>query len=121
MAEIEEWRSEKMTEDFDFDGEDAFVTLTMDDDSEVECVVLSVFETDGRDYMALLPLAEAEEEEEGGDVYLYRYGETENGELDLKNIESDEEYELVAEAFSQILDEMEANKQLGEEEEETEE
>ena len=46
------------------------VTLTLDDGSEVECVVLTIFEAGDRDYIALLPTEGAEADE--GEVYLYR-------------------------------------------------
>ena len=53
--------------------EEMTVTLTLDDDTELECAVLTIFEAAGRDYIALLPLDGAEDEE--GEVYLYRYSE----------------------------------------------
>jgi len=70
--------------------EEMTVTLTMDDGSEVECVVLTIFEAGERDYIALLPMDGAEAEE--GEVYLYRYYEPEGGEPTLDNIENDEEW-----------------------------
>lgn len=94
--------------------EEMTVTLTMDDDSEVECVVLTIFEAGERDYIALLPMDGKEAEE--GEVYLYRYLETADGEPTLENIESDEEYEIVAEAFDELLDEQEYDEIVGEEE-----
>lgn len=53
--------------------EDLTVTLTLDDDTELECAVITIFEADGHDYIALLPL-EGEDFEDGS-VYLYRYAE----------------------------------------------
>lgn len=94
--------------------EEMTVTLTMDDDSEVECVVLTIFEAGERDYIALLPMDGKEAEE--GEVYLYRYLAGEDGEPALENIESDEEYEIVAEAFDELLDEQEYDEIVGEEE-----
>ena len=38
---------------------------------------------------------------------MYFYAETEDGQPDLTNIESDEEYEIVSDAFDEILDEEE--------------
>ena len=32
------------------------VTLTLDNDEELECAVLTIFETAGQEYIALLPL-----------------------------------------------------------------
>ena len=77
--------------------EEMTVTLTLDDDTEVECVVLTIFTAGERDYIALLPM-EGEDSEEG-EVYLYRYSETEDGTPVLDNIEDDDEYEIVADAF----------------------
>ena len=78
------------------------VTLTLDDDTEVECAVISIYEAAGRQYIALLPLGG--EEEDNGEVYLYRYSEDESGEPQLDNIEDDEEYEIAADAFDEQLD-----------------
>lgn len=90
------------------------VTLTLDDDTEVECVVLTIFNAGEREYIALLPVEGAESEE--GEVYLYRYSETEAGEPSLDNIEDDDEYELVADAFDELLDEQEYDELVGEDE-----
>ena len=38
------------------DDEDMFVTLDLDDGSSMECQILTIFEADGRDYIALLPV-----------------------------------------------------------------
>ena len=46
----------------------------------MECVVLTIFTAGERDYIALLPM-EGEDSEEG-EVYLYRYSETEDGTPD---------------------------------------
>ena len=81
------------------------VTLTLDDDSVVECEVITIYEANGKDYIALLPLNE-NGESESGDVYLYRYNE-ENGEPNLENIEDDDEYEIAADAFDEWMDEQE--------------
>ena len=80
--------------------EEMTVTLTLDDDTEVECVVLTIFTAGERDYIALLPM-EGEDSEEG-EVYLYRYSETEDGTPVLDNIEDDDEYEIVADAFDDV-------------------
>lgn len=79
------------------------VTLTLDDDTVVECAILTIFPVNGKDYIALLPL-DAEGENEEGEVFLYRYSEDENEEPSLTNIEDDDEYEMVADAFDEMLD-----------------
>ena len=81
--------------------EDLTVTLTLDDDTELECAVITIFEADGHDYIALLPL-EGEDFEDGS-VYLYRYAEV-DGEPELQNIKTDEEYDIVSDAFDEWLD-----------------
>ena len=86
----------------------------LDDDSEIECVVLNIFSAGDREYIALLPMEGAESEE--GEVYLYRYSEDENGQPNLENIEDDDEYEIVADAFDELLDEQEYDELVGEDE-----
>ena len=90
------------------------VTLTLDDGSEVECVILTIFEAGGRDYIALLP-TDGEDADEG-EVYLYRYVEDTDGNPSLDNIEDDDEYEIVADAFDELLDEQEFDELIGEDE-----
>ena len=82
--------------------EEMTVTLTLDDGTDLECVVLTIFEAADKEYIALLPLDGNEAED--GEVYLYRYTEDANGNPDIQNIESDEEYEIVADAFDELLD-----------------
>ena len=80
------------------------VELTLDNDEVIECAILTVYEAAGKEYIALLPLDENLEPNEAGDVYLYQYNETEDGEPDLGNIEDDEEYEIAADAFDEWMD-----------------
>ncbi len=101
------------------DDQEMTVTLTLDDDTEVECVVLTIFKAGEREYIALLPMEGADSEE--GEVYLYRYSESEDGAPTLDNIEDDDEYEIVAEAFDELLDEQEYDELVGEDELEEEE
>ena len=73
------------------------MTLYLDDGSELLCDVISVFDVDGQDYIALLP-ADADEE---GEIFLYRF-KMEGDDFDnieLENIEDDEEFELVSDVF----------------------
>lgn len=94
--------------------EEGTVTLTLDDDTEVECAIVAIFPAGDKEYIALLPLGGEEEEE--GEVYIYRYMEDENGEPSLENIESDEEYDIAADAFDEMLDEEEFEELAGEDE-----
>ena len=103
--------------DCDDCGEEDIMTLTLEDGTEVECAVIAVFEVGESDYIALLPL----ESQEEGEVYLYGYNEFDDGDFELVSIESDEEYEAVAAAFDEILDEAEVEELLDDMDEEDEE
>lgn len=91
-----------------FGGEETTVTITLEDDSTIDCVVLTIFEADDREYIAVMP-----EDENNENVYLYRYHELEDGQPELTNIETDEEYEIVSDAFDELLDEQEFNEIMG--------
>lgn len=80
----------------------ATITLTLDNDETIECAVLTTFETAGNSYIALLPLNEQGENEDG-EVYVYRY-RVENEIPVLENIEDDDEYEAASDAFDEWLD-----------------
>lgn len=83
-----------------------YVTLTIDD-QPVRCEILVVFETDSKEYIALLPLnAQEEPLYDDGEVWLYRFQRDVSGgdEHQLFNIEDDEEYELAADKFDEWLD-----------------
>ena len=95
--------------------EEMTVTLTLDDGTELECVVLTIFDAGEREYIALLPTEGAESEE--GEVYLYRYSEDKDGNPELENIEDDDEYDIVADAFDELLDDQEFDELVGEDEE----
>ena len=99
---------------FNEEDQEMTVTLTLDDDSEIECVVLTIFTAGEREYIALLPMEGADSEE--GEVYLYRYSETEDWTPILDNIEDDDEYEIVADAFDEMLDDQEYDELIGEDE-----
>lgn len=83
------------------DDADVMVTLELDGDQTVDCEILTIFTIGKQDYIALLPMDSSEFEE--GEVFLYRYREDENGPA-LDNIESEEEYEAVADAFDEWVD-----------------
>ncbi len=79
------------------------ITLDLEDGERVACEIIALFEAGERDYIALYP----EKDEEDGEVLIYRYDVNEDGTPDLANIESDEEFELVAQAFDELQDEWE--------------
>ena len=94
-------------ENFD-EMDEAKGSRTLDDGTELECDVIAIFPVNGQDYIALLPdkVIDGYEEDE---VFLYRYKELEGEDIELAQIESEEEYEAVADAFDELLDEEEFN------------
>lgn len=93
-------------EDCNCSDETLTVTLTLDNDEVLECAVLTIYKVNDRQYIALLPLDE-EGDNEDGEVFIYRFEEGEDGEPSLDNIEDDDEYEAAADAFDEWLDEQE--------------
>lgn len=91
--------------DYNNNSEYSSVTLSLDDGTEVECAVIRTFPASDKNYIALLPIADIDEDE--SEVYLYRYSINSDNEPVLENIESDEEYEIVSDAFDEELDAME--------------
>ena len=80
------------------DHEMQTMKLVLENDEQLECSVLGVFEVGDKDYIALLPMGDDE-------VLLYQYIENEDGEgFELANIETDEEFEAVEDAFFDIFD-----------------
>lgn len=84
----------------DHEYEHDTITLSLDDGTELECIVLEIFTVDDKEYIALQPV-EGEEDE---NVFLYRYIQEDDGEPQLLNIEEDDEFEAVADAFEELLD-----------------
>ena len=82
------------------------VTLTLEDDTDLECMILGIYEAGGKEYIALLPIAENEDEDDG-EVLIYRYIDHGDDDPEIVNIESDEEYDIAADAFDELLDEEE--------------
>ena len=76
--------------------------LTLDDDTEMECGILGVFEVEGlegQEYIALLPL-------EDETVLLYEYKEV-GDEIELNVIEDDDEFDKVSNAFYDMYEDEE--------------
>ena len=76
--------------------------MTLDDGTELECAVVTVFQSQEQQYIALLPLDEGGENHDG-EVFLYRFSE-EDGEPALGYIDDDDEYDAAAEAFDAWLE-----------------
>lgn len=100
--------SESFLDQIDDDAEMS-ITLELEDDTELECAVLAIFPVNDQQYIALTPATEDDELElsEESEVFFYRFTEYENQEIELENIEDEEEYEIVTDAFDELLDEQE--------------
>ena len=105
--------SENPFKNLDEESIDTTVTLSLDDGTEMDCDVLAIFPAGKSMYVALLPVEQENEEED--DIYLYRYSEDADGNPILDNIEDDEEYDIVADAFDELLDSEEYDELFGDE------
>ena len=93
----------------DYEDEEMTVELELDDGSVVNCAVITILTVESKDYIVLLPIDENGENEDG-EVWFYRYSENSedpNEEPVLDYIEDDDEYEKVADAFDEYLDNVE--------------
>ena len=89
--------------------EEMTVELNLEDGTTVVCAIITILDVDGQDYIVLLPLDE-DGNNDDGEVWFYRYSENPddpNEEPELGFIDSDEEYEAVADAFDEYLDSVE--------------
>lgn len=78
------------------------VTLTLDDGKEIECAVLSIFPVAEKDYIALIPVDSEEAEE--SEIFLYQFIEHDDDEIELLNIDDDDVFEAVSDAFDELMD-----------------
>jgi len=95
--------------------EEMTVELELEDGSNVICAIITILTLKNQDYIVLLPLDEQGENTEG-EVWFYRYHEDENDpdiEPELTYIEDDAEYEAVADAFDEYLDNEEFDELVG--------
>ncbi len=80
------------------ENEQQYLTVLLENDEELKCSVLDIFEVNDKEYIALLPVGDDQ-------VLLYQYVEHSEEDFELLNIETDEEFEQVEEAFFDIFDE----------------
>lgn len=102
-----------------YDDEEMTVELELDNGEKVNCAIITILTVDEKDYIALLPLDE-DGNNEDGEVWFYRYAEDEsnpNIEPSITYIDDDEEYENVADAFDEYLDNVEFDEIVSSEEE----
>ena len=85
-----------------YDDPDLTVTLTLDDDAELACLIVALFPVLSKDYIALYPM-----DENYNEIFLYRFSCDDSGEIALENIEDDAEFNLVAAAYDTLIEEAE--------------
>lgn len=83
-------------------AEELVVTITLDDDSTVDCIVIATYPVNDQDYIALLPI-----KEDDGDILIFRYKELAEDEVEIDNIESEEEFQAASEEFEKLMEEFE--------------
>ena len=91
---------------------DVMVTLDLDDGTELDCEILTIFDIGSQNYIVLLPVDENGTPYDYENVVIYRYFENDDGEPYLDNIKDDEEYERVAKRFQELQD-IQEKKQAG--------
>lgn len=87
---------ENCNHDHGHEGEKDIIYLTFENDEEVECEVMGIFEVEDKEYMALFIEAE-------GAILLYQYKESDE-DFDLIPIEDEKELELVSNAYVELFE-----------------
>lgn len=89
--------------------EEMSVDIVLENGETVECLVITIFEVNGKDYIALLPMVD-EDDELFGNYWIYGYKENPNNpddEPEIIPILDDEEYEAAYDFFDEYLDDQE--------------
>ena len=97
-GEVGEIEEEEMDEEMDM------ITLSMEDGSEVPCLVLGIVEVEGQDYIALLPADEEMLARGEGEGFIFRYFEGEDGAPILEGIKDDEEFAMVSAVLDEVME-----------------
>lgn len=98
--------AKNIEENESLNDEEMTVELELEDGATVNCSIVTIITVEDRDYIALLPLDE-EGNNDDGEVWFYGYSENPddpNEEPELRYIDDDDEYEKVADAFDEYLD-----------------
>ncbi|MCI5675405.1 MAG: DUF1292 domain-containing protein [Ezakiella sp.] len=80
-----------------------YPVITLDfEDGPQDFGVLEVFEFEDKEYIVVMTLPEDESDSE---VYIFEYEEVDSENFEVSEIESDEEYDRVAEYFQKLISE----------------
>ena len=86
--------------------EELVITLNNEKGESIDCTVLTTFESQGRDYIALLP------HDDKFQIHIFRYKiindeETQEEGIEIMNIYSDLEYEAALRVFESLIEDYE--------------
>jgi len=79
-----------------------YITVLDDDGSEIQCEILGLFDYKEQTYIALAP---TESNLDYIEVYIFGYRAVDDMSFDLIEIETDEEYDEIAEEFYRQMEE----------------
>jgi len=82
------------------------ITLVDEEGAEHDFTVIDIIEVDGSEYAILLPVEE-DNEEESNEAIILKFARDEEGSELLVDIEDDEEWEKVSDAWEEMLAEEE--------------
>ena len=101
---------------YEEDDDEMYVDLELDEGT-VTCSIVAIFSaSNDKDYIALLPLNE-DGENEDGEVWIYGHEEDAEGNPSLRYIDDEEEYEIASDAFDEYLDKQEFDELVDDEDE----
>lgn len=86
------------------------ITLVDEEGAEHDFEVIDVIEVDNEKYAILLPVTEdgeAESEDDNGEAIILKFATDDDGNEFLVDIEDNEEWEKVADAWEEMLEEEE--------------
>lgn len=72
------------------------MTILTDENEELKCSVLGIFDVEDKKYIALLPM-------ENNEILIYRFVLYEDDSFELFHIETDEEFDKVEDAFYEVF------------------
>lgn len=75
------------------------VKLQLENGNTLDCIVISIFDVDGNNYIALMP-------DKTDEILLYRYTESEDDQVTLENIDSNFEFNRALEVFDGLMEDI---------------
>lgn len=79
------------------------ITLLDDDDNPIDFEIIELMEISGRQYAFLLPLNDEKDDADEDEAVIFRIDKNEDGEEIFAYIEDDAEWEMVVDAYNDML------------------